>query len=253
MTNVLVLGAGPAGLMAAEAAQQVGARVRIASRIEPSVIGGAQYLHEPILGINSPVPDGFIRIKKVGTAEGYARKVYDDPTAPTSWRKYTNGQELPAWDLRRTYEQLRERWLPSVWAIDLNAETLQDLEEDGAYDIVISSVPRPVLCRDRALHTFTKQKVLIDMDSPVDGENVIIWNGDPEVPWYRASKIFEVTGGYEYPLGAVLAGAHVARKPLRTTCDCWPEVLRVGRYGIWDKNVLTHDAYWMTKSALHAL
>jgi len=32
-------------------------------------------------------------------------------------------------------------------------------------------------------------------------------------------------------------------KPIRTSCRCFPDVHRMGRYGKWKKGVLSHEAW----------
>ncbi|HEY7420289.1 MAG TPA: hypothetical protein VH593_34240, partial [Ktedonobacteraceae bacterium] len=84
MIRAVVLGCGPAGLLAAHACSLNGADVRIFSLKRPSYISGAQYLHQAIPGL-SGAPDGDIMITKVGTREGYAKKVYGNANKATSW------------------------------------------------------------------------------------------------------------------------------------------------------------------------
>lgn len=238
--NVLVLGCGPAGLMAAHAAATAGAEVRIVSKKEKSFIGGAQYLHLPIPGVNEVEPEDFINVRKIGTQEDYALKIYGDPDRRTSWDDYEHGDVIGAWDLRRTYDILWNLHCDRIVDLKINPGWVKTALT--AYDLVVSTIPAPALCQETGAHVFKKQKVLIDLKL-LPENNVIIWNGDPKESWYRASRVFNVTGGYEYPLGSVLPGAHVARKPLFTNCDCFPAVLRAGRYGAWNKKLLTHDAY----------
>lgn len=245
-TKVLVLGCGPAGLMAAHAAAMYGAEVRILSRKQKSVIGGAQFLHLPMPGINRPRPETFITIRKVGTREGYAQKVYGDPNRHTSWNEHHENHMLPAWDLRATYDLLWEVNEDRIQDGALDPAWLRDIISGGVYDLIVSTIPAPAICQrqhDQKPHVFKKQKVLIDMDTMPPEDNVILWNGLMEDRWYRCSRVFGTTGGYEYPLGSIVHNAHVARKPLFTDCDCFPEVLRAGRYGAWDKKLLTHHAF----------
>ena len=58
--NVAVLGCGPAGLIAAWAAEQAGADVQIYSKKVQSIIPGSQYLHGPIPGVSSPYAEGVV-------------------------------------------------------------------------------------------------------------------------------------------------------------------------------------------------
>jgi hypothetical protein len=248
--RVTVLGCGPAGLIAAHSAISLGAEVRILSKKEKSFIGGAQYLHEPIPGISSLYPDGEIKIEMWGDEKGYALKVYGDPNHQTSWKNYHHGEHRPAWDLRKTYDVLWERYEHLVTDIMITEELLKE-QVAKSTDFIISSIPAKGLCtKIGAGHHFHKRKVLISQESAADEDNLIIWNGEADLPWSRWSRIFGVNGGYEYPLGSIVAGARAISKPLSTNCNCYPGMLRVGRYGRWNKEGLTHEAFSMTRRAL---
>ena len=250
MKRVLILGCGPAGLVAAQAARLHGARVYIASRKQKSFIGGAQYLHEPIPEISDSVqPDGYIRIMMVGSEEGYAQKVYGIADAETSWRNYEDGARVPAWDLRRAYDDLYELFEDHIVNTELDADVIGNVINTLEPDLVVSAIPLPALCIDHN-HLFTKQNVYVDMDRGL-ADNVIVWNGDPRTEWYRASRIFSVTGGYEYPDdGTPVRNARLIGKPLDNDCDCWPDIVRTGRYGKWKKDVLVHHSFAQITEAL---
>src|SRR5215470_19138644 len=97
--KVAVLGCGPAGLMAAYACTVEGLTPHIYSKPNKSIIIGAQYLHLPIPNITLPEPEVEIKYVKVGTPEGYARKVYGNEAAPTSWDRFSEGLHK-GWGLR---------------------------------------------------------------------------------------------------------------------------------------------------------
>lgn len=251
--RVLVFGCGPAGLIATHSAVLSGHDVTVLSRKEKSFIGGAQYLHEPIPEITKPDPDGIIQVEMWGSEGGYAEKVYGDKMAETSWRDFAPGGLVLAWDLRKTYDTLWRMYEGKVVNMDLTSDRIRD-SVNGA-DLVISSIPAKSLCIRRDIHQFQKQKVLISHRAGrLDGDgNTIIYNGDPEYPWYRWSTIFGVQGGYEYPVGEIVADAKVISKPLKTNCTCWKQIVRVGRYGRWEKRALTHHAFGLTQQALESV
>lgn len=246
--RVLILGCGPAGLIAAHSAVMGGAEVRVLSKRVKSDIGGAQYLHSPIPDVNIHGPDGEVEIRKIGTEEGYAEKVYGDPSFSTSWKNYTDGELRPAWDLRKTYDKLWEAYRLLIH--DMTVTTATAARVSLEYDLVISSIPARVLCAHKE-HRFTRQKVLIlSLGDQSYRDNLIVWNGDPKFKWYRWSKIFGVVGGYELPVRTAVLGAREIGKPLRTDCDCFGDIVRVGRYGQWNKDALTHEAYDITRKAM---
>lgn len=240
--RVFVLGCGPAGLMAAHAAVLAGSDVSILSEKKKSDIGGAQYLHLPIPEVSDEDdPEGLIKIEKWGTERGYALKVYGNPNARTSWGNYNDGEMRGAWDLRRTYNILWDKYHDLILDLRVTPTMIPGIISEA--DLVVSSIPAKVICKKR--HLFAKQGVYIWHRKGLDIDNLIIWNGDPSYEWYRWSKVFGVRGGHEFPITADvdMDEARLIGKPLQTNCDCWPEILKVGRYGRWHKDALTHEAF----------
>lgn len=234
--KIAVLGCGPAGLMAAHAVRQYGHEPLIFSRKVPSPIGGAQYLHKPIPGVNSEVPDGRVNFIKYGTEQGYAKKVYDDPYAPTSWHDYSEGYH-DIWNLRATYQKLWDMYQNNIADYKLDYMATSALLRQ--YSLVLNTVPLVHLCGDD--HSFEYQDVwIVYGEAKEQGEDRIVYDGTTDFPWYRWSYIFGWRG-VEYG-HKTATGQHV-RKPLWHVCDCHPQLVKLGRYGKWQKGVLTHHAY----------
>jgi hypothetical protein len=247
--NVLVLGCGPAGLMAAHAARLAGHNITIASRAEKSIIRGAQYLHAPIPEMTSEMEDGTITFRKVGTREGYGEKVYNNRAKRTSWSNYTDGQEVRAWDLRRVYLDLWENLSDRILDADLEAGHFSAMTL--VWDRVFSTVPAKLLCTKPKEHRFLSQEVLIDTSVNGLEDNEITYNGDPDILWHRQSRVFGITGGREYnPFAPRSPLASKVTKPLSTNCNCFSKITRLGRYGAWDKEALTHDAFYKVMEEL---
>ena len=68
----------------------------------------------------------------------------------------------------------------------------------------------------------------------------MVYNGDPLWTWYRASLI---DGHAALESTKPFSGAWSGVKPLATTCDCYRQIKRVGRFGRWQKGVLVHHAF----------
>jgi len=135
------------------------------------------------------------------------------------------------------------------------------------YSLVISTIPNKVLCKDSS-HRFFSQRVWVtdtikslgefEFDSEQElVDNLVVCSGDSQDWWYRQSRIhgWENT---EYP--------HTYRpretdnfkvfeveKPLRHTCTCFPDVVRMGRYGQWQKGVLSHESFYDTQREILAI
>lgn len=257
MPRVGVLGAGPAGLLAALAAAQRGCRVQVyAAGAQPSRIQGAQYLHQNIPGVTSSMPEIMLDFTKLGTREGYAQKVYGRPDAPCSWDNFEEGKQ-PAWNMREMYGKLWKLFSSRVVDITITSKVIPGLLETN--DMIISSVPAPAICGDVS-HEFAATEIYITrvlprhLQAALD-ENTIVYNGRKNDLWYRASNI----GGFRSMEAATRYGAPdgvLIKKPLSTTCTCWDSarLVKVGRYGTWTKGVLVHDAYNKALETLaHAL
>lgn len=261
--RVLVLGCGPAGLMAAHAAKVSGAdRVDIYSKRRKSELFGAQYLHQPIPGMTDTPP---VTVEYVleGSAEDYRRKVYG-----ADWDGEVSPEDLignhDGWDIRRTYDNLWLNFGATVWNTNISPGyigNIMDEARSGRWDLVISSVPKPLLCGKH--HTFNSKPVWALGDAPERGlfvvdyipkhriyDNTVICNGNRTPTWYRRSRVF----GYdtvEWPQYSVenwpnvnpTNNASKVNKPLDNNCDCWPDILHVGRFGKWEKGILSHTAY----------
>lgn len=251
--KVLVLGCGPAGLISAYAAErEFQAEVKIMSIKRPSQLYGCQYLHDAIPGLDIGSPQ-MVSYQLFGTAEGYRKKVYGSLTLPVP----ISPQHLPgdhlAWDLRRAYSQLWERFGERVIDVRLTPHDIVPMLGDFMPDVAISSMPAPVLCQRGDEHAFADVKCWAIGDAPELGVSVpfkptapftVHCNGEPDVSWYRTCNVFDY-GTVEWPAHRKppFEGVVPFRKPLSNNCDCLSSVLRVGRYGTWQKGILSHQAY----------
>lgn len=254
--RVLVLGCGPSGLISAYAAErEFNAEVKILSVKRPSQLYGCQYLHEEIPGLDIGEPR-MVSYQLHGTVEQYRRKVYGSLTPPVSPQQY-QGDHM-AWNLRAAYRQLWERFSDKVVDVKVEPADIVPMLSDFMPDACISSLPAPVLCQAGDRHAFNDVKCYAIGDAPELGQNVqdyypvppftVVCSGMPGGSWYRACNVF----GYStiewpgYKRRPPLEGVVEFRKPLSTDCDCLPSILRVGRYGRWQKGVLSHEAYAAT-------
>lgn len=261
--KVTILGAGPAGLFAAQAAWQTGNEVQIFARGDRSPLYGAQYLHEPIPGLTQRVPREIAYILK-GTVEGYRQKVYGDGETIKVSPEVLEPQHW-AFDIRSTYDAAWERFSPFIQKTEITPTWLRNNGPLLSSDLVVWSLPLANFCVGG--HGFTVQNVWAQGDAPelgrycsvtVDPGTVVV-NGEDSPRWYRASNIF----GYrtaEWPDGPRPPVAGIARvsKPIAHLCDCWLQlagerVLRVGRFGTWTKGELSHQAYYKTFDAIEAM
>lgn len=247
--RVLVIGCGPSGLLAAHAAAQRGFGVQIVAPKQKSQMGGAMFLHEPIPDLNDPEePTGYIRLLKVGDPEVYAKKVYGRRNAKVSWNLWDEGL-IPAWSMAATYHHLWGKYHDLIEDASVSGSEIAGLVAD--FDAVISTAPLYKLC-ENSRHEFRSASVILTARGACDLRNTIVYNGQETEGWYRTSNIF----GYEwteYPMeceSAPIADARVGRKPTSNTCTCHPGLIRVGRFGRWERDVLAHHAYKEARDAL---
>lgn len=253
MTVVAILGCGPSGLLAAHACELYDKPFIIFSRKIKSKLGGAQYSHVPIpLLHNEEDPRASLRIVIKGTAEEYHRKVYGTMKVPfVSFDYYKSRLNVPAWSLTDAYDTLWERYERNIIQTDIGPGFVAAMNTDKLWSHVFSSVPLTAICRARedafVDHQFRSVTVRILQKAmvPTMDEDVMIYNGEKEPSWYRMSKIFGV-GSTEWGAGSPVPPVSDLRsvtKPIDTNCDCHPHVVRIGRYGTWQKGELSYHAF----------
>lgn len=249
--EVAVLGCGPAGLLAAHAVSLEGLQPRIFSMYRRSPIGGAQYLHAPIPELTGDEPDGYVTFVKDGTRDGYAKKVYGRPDAEVSWDLFEAGDHQ-VWNMRLAYDLLWQRYERHITDAQVHPRHLDGLAR--LFPLTLSCIPAKTLCMLPGRHRFTDQLVYIstgDEQAP-PRDMTIVYNGELDIPWYRGSRIFN-TPGVEWPEAPEGLAAHRIHKPLWTNCDCHPDLVRLGRYGAWQKSLLIHDAFFGAQRAVQRL
>lgn len=265
-----ILGCGPAGLLAAHAVASVGFEPVIFSRKVKSYMTGAQFMHAPVPGITPQEPEGLINFEFIGSAEGYREKVYGprpvegaDNRPDASWATYAALEAVPAWNVMRMYDRLWSEHEQNIVEMNVTPEGLASMLSTQAVDLVMNSIPLRALCvqqpnspyleEGRPVHTFPFQEVNIHARALMGLRDfTVVYNGVPDMAWYRQSKIFG-DGSTEYSthVRTPPLALYNIRKPIKTNCDCWPAVVRLGRYGSWSKGVLLHHAFLEAAVALH--
>lgn len=259
VTTVAILGCGPAGLFAAEAAALAGKRVLIFSKKRKSEMFGAQYLHAPIPGLSEDIdrPQSIQYILQ-GTLEGYARKVYGPEADSASVSPASLVGINRAWNIRSAYDMAWSIWGPQVIDTQITKEWLLTAAPAAGPRVAwVWSIPLEPFCL--AGHTFASRQVYAKGDAPERGvfcpvsvaPGTVVCNGEDSPGWYRASNVFGYRSA-EWPGDRPPPVADLSKvtKPIFTNCTCWQDLaragnptLRVGRYGRWEKGELAHQAY----------
>jgi hypothetical protein len=249
-----VLGCGPAGLFAAWGLTNRGYAVTIFSKARQSEMYGAQYLHAPVPGLTPATEEPVdLQYKLEGTAAEYREKVYG--SIPVKVSPEALKMHHQAWDIRAAYD--------AAWALygEMVIDTLITPEwmTSGVLDefgTVVSSVPLPTLCEAKDAHEFHAARIWAMGDAPRRGQyapyrppvSTVECDGTRDRGWYRASNIHgHVTVEWPYAKKPPLPGIAEVIKPIYSTCDCYMRkpwrFVKVGRYGVWSKGVLSHQAY----------
>jgi hypothetical protein len=186
-----------------------------------------------------------------GTPEDYRRRVYGQ-----MWDGTVSPEDLAddhqAWDIRETYDRLWEMYGGYVQDVEVESAGIRGLLNSRDVDLIINTIPLPSLCYKG--HIFRGTKIIAAGDAPDMGIDVgsiyrcppdtVICNGNPEPSWYRISNIFgHTTVEWPQSIKPPIGSAAEVIKPTEHNCDCWPDLLNVGRYGSWTKGVLSHTAY----------
>lgn len=252
--KIAILGCGPAGMLAAHAAREHDVTV-YSAEAKPSLIYGAQYIHESIPGLTDESTWEEVAFAKIGDAEGYASKVYGNFGASTSWELFDG--TVRAYPMLDVYQKA---WLKYSKHIKEFRVTSADIEWLCAgHDLVLCSIPADRLCQN-GRHEFSKVWIWSAQAGYVGVRNLIVYSGRVSDKWYRASNLFGFSQ-IEFP-GTVIpkqiggqdfiwfdnrrVPVYEGIKPTITNCDCHrhqENFWRIGRFGTWQKGVLVTNAY----------
>lgn len=243
---LIILGCGPAGLLAAHAARLAEVECLIFSKKNKSRIGGAQYLHKDIPGLTDLIEPTVMRTIKIGDRHEYARKVYGNGEAPVSWDNYPEGHSM-IYNMHQAYDWLWDQFEKDIADMPVLPSWVGQMSNHP----IVSSIPMKDLCT--GAHNFESQKVYIDYRETGEPGNWIVYNGRTEDSWYRGSRLFGWES-WEYSESTARASISI-EKPLRTNCDCFKDtsVRLVGRYGKWEKSQLVHNAFEDTLNYIQEL
>lgn len=247
------MGCGPSGLFATHALVQAGWDVKIFSKKRRSEMYGAQYLHEPIPGLKESKAQ--VRyILQGGTTTEYKQKVYGEDAGDFAVSpELITPDPSDAWDIRAAYYDAWDRYQDLIvhkpMITGSHIQVFSMLEKS---DLIVNSIPRFYVCRN-PMHRFKSKRVWAVGDAPERGvfvehklpDGLVVCNASAGIPWYRASRVFGYsTMEWAKPPAPKYKAARV-QKPISTNCDCMQDlgILHVGRYGKWQKGVLSHTAF----------
>ena len=250
--SVIILGAGPSGMIAAHAASQSGYEVKIYDK-DPDKsrkTSGLFYLHTSCdLLIDSTVISQAILGAKgassIEIAQRYSQKVYgkDLPSESLSITKVLEEPVVRGYNAIQAIERLWDLYGHCVEQYEV--KNLFQVEKNFPDTKVISTIPAPILF---PLEKFESVQSWVRVGKAPEKEAFIFYSISPNHKWDRTSALFgvfvqefpfsvliESKEGYEtIQLTKVIGGF----QPKSTN-----EVVFVGRYGAWDKKILVSDVY----------
>jgi hypothetical protein len=262
-------------MFAAHAFADAGWDVAIFSIKRQSHMFGAQYLHAPIPGL--PEVKRRISYELIGTPAEYRQKVYG--------AQLKAGEEVSpnllvgehdAWDIRAAYDEAYARYESRITPTDrINglwyATQFHHREAPKEWGVVVSTIPAPDLCGNSE-HQFYSMRVWGAGDAPEQGKlaplscapDKVICNGSNDRAWYRLANVFDhTTVEWPFERRPPISGIAEIIKPLRNNCRCHQVIdggkrtsrvplHRMGRYGLWQKGVLSHHAYETARGIIEA-
>lgn len=236
--KIAVIGGGLVGRLAAWAVMQSGHSPVIFDRMDTAVTPrGFVFLHDPC---GLPMKAETIHILEQGTAEAYAEKVYDGRLTgkQVSFGKYAGVREgyQPAEALAML------NGLQHGMVKDRNFENWDEiLELRENFERVIFTLPINRFFEGRWLSR-RGSVASFKLDEGEVLKNFCVYNSNPDIPWHRAGSMFGYAF-YEYPV--VISGHQpiVKVQPGGSLLPSVERVLFTGRFGRWNKDILSHHAY----------
>ncbi len=250
--RIAILGAGPSGMMAAHAASECGNYVDIfdADPNKSKRNAGVFFLHD---SCNLPLTPTSIQQRLLGAegqsdesvASAYGHKVYGVPSVKSSVLQVRSHLWVMGFN---SGEAINMLW--DLYGNQVQNKAIQGLNDIGGllreYDKVISTIPLHHIYSGLDYESAT---LWVKSGQAPEDESWILYNINENCDWYRCSAIW---GTFTMEYGA----GHI---PIRRDGYNYFEVTKVvgrrnipahserllftGRYGAWDKTILTHTVY----------
>lgn len=248
-SKVIVLGTNLEGLLAGHAATLAGRDVYFIE--ETDVPGGLDFLAAPIpMTVADAVP---LRVELVGDEPFFYQKLSGTGSGKKIELPFGDSNGLPVWNPLQVFEQLTEiygRFFHSPGDSGIDPELVGSLASDAQ---IISAVQMPAICKEVDDHTFSwAGLVRMPAVQNPDGHTISL-SGDLDHPWaiqgatfFGSYKIYNV---HDKP---PVSEDKIVRDflPLKTNCDCWPDVLKVSDAAQWNSKYPTHRAFYRTFDTL---
>ena len=248
--KVIILGSGISGLFAAWACEQEGWQdFQIFTKVNlPPITSGFQYLHDPCdmelqkvslveKCIQADVPADM-------RAKLYSNKVYGRPGITNSLNKLTNTPK-DIWDISQASNFLWGKYQSRIEPYNLDDfSKLNTLKAD----IIFWTIPLNLYSQQ--CDFVTSYVYSIPVKSPV---NEVFYDISTNIPTYRFGVVFNqfFAESTQLSFTAAIPVKKVITFEGKLELKFPKNVVRIGRYGEWNKDVLAHDVYYKVRSVLN--
>lgn len=244
MSKVIVLGTNLEGLLAGHAASIAGHEVYFIEQTDEPV--GLDFLSAPIPMLQLEAKP--LYVSGEGESGDFFGKLTDGLVTKHFDLPFTTVDAgAPIWNPGQAFLQLQEIYGAYFQAgdRDIDDEFVASLASDAT---IISSVQLPAICKEPDDHTFSWTG-LVTMAGGADGTGraEIKAIGDRDIPaaiiggtFFGPKKIYP--HGRFPPVSA--DKLQKSMLPLKTNCDCWPDMIKVGSAAAWNPGYRTHRAFY---------
>lgn len=265
MAQVAIIGAGMSGMLAAKALVDKGfENFTIFDKKQPNKKPkkGLHYLHNPCgLPLKAELVHNIV-IGANGTTPPYmqyANKLrIPHNNSVNGLKSYTR-----VYDFNQAYGMLLDLFRERIRVEEMNRDSVRRLLKYGEYDRAVSTIPRDCVdskaqCGGKEVLTITGRPVNWDGELFPQLKNVVIYNLDEKVSWYRYSRVFghEVTEYGRRPEGVADNCPTITKiiKDEQGDVMHWSdgEVFLTGRWGRWERGYLAHQTYYDTLEWSHS-
>ena len=167
-------------------------------------------------------------------------------------------EPIPVWDLREVYEALWGRYAAQLQEAEILPllKAWQATKPEKRADVV-STLPAPHLCgvitglqqgtcklEAETVVFSTQQVAQLTLDT-------WMFNGEKSPSWSEAGRLFG--GRYtEWIPGREprFLETQTHQRPLSGSCQCWPEIERVGNLATWTPGLNRGEAFWTLYDSL---
>jgi len=261
--SVCVLGAGPAGLLAAWGAVKEGVGTLVIgdrdTSYRPGRIFSLQYLHDPCglefaarrIHLHYDVDPSPVLLE-TSLQYAYNRKL-GRPDDEENSTRFLFESPVNVWSLKDAYYWLYRSLATAMIQDEVDFDRILNICEN--YDLVISTIPLDLLFPH--MEWPVRETLITPGFAPlVIPRNTCLYNLEPTVPWYRITHLdgglsaeWISKGDYDPDVFQKLRKVVKAPKypPLPNN------LVLAGRWGTWDPKALTHDAYQIARRAVREI